>query len=254
MRMKSEDRILAAYLDDEQHCIDTLKWELERHCPEVSLIASWTDPEAMMEDIKSLDIDLLFLDIHLQSTNGIEFLKQISPVGFNVVFVTAFDNYAIQAFELNAQNYLLKPIVGHKLKTAIQYIRSESQPKLDATTFQQLKEDLKHDINKTKKIPFAMQTGIEFIDPQSITYVEGDNNYSKIYLEDKSKLMVSKTLRHIEDLVSDYAFLRIHKSYLINLAYIKSYHKNDGGYVQLIDGTTLRVSRAKRAVLNDLFK
>jgi len=249
-----EDQITAACLDDEQHCIDTLKWELERHCPEVKLVFSVTDPEDFHKNYKEHQIDVLFLDIHLKSTNGIEFLKSINPVDFKVIFVTAFDNYAVQAFELHAQNYLLKPISGIKLKTAIQKLKEDLSQGIDHKILNKITSDLKQEIRKVKKVPFPVHSGIEFIDPMQIMYVQGDSNYSKVFLNGEKKLLVSKTLSHIENLLKDFSFLRIHKSYLINLGYIKRYSKIDGGYVELIDGTKLAVSRTKKVVLNELFK
>jgi two-component system LytT family response regulator len=249
-----EDRIIAACLDDEQHCIDTLKWELERHCPEIDLIFAANDPEDFTKQLKEQQIDLLFLDIHLKSTNGIDFLKSISPTDFKVIFVTAFDNYAVQAFELHAQNYLLKPIAGSKLKAAIQKVKENLNNGIDHLKLKEIATELKQEIRNIKKIPFAIQSGIEFIDPMQIMYVEGDSNYSKLHFQDETKLMVSKTLSHIENTLQEYSFLRIHKSYLINLSYIKRYNKVDGGYVELINGKQLSVSRSKRIILNELFK
>ena len=121
--MSSGHKTLKAIaVDDEQHCIDTLLWELKRHCPEVEICRTFSDPEQAYEELKEAEIDVLFLDIHLQSTSGIELLERLMPVDYHVIFITAYDEYALKAFDLAATHYLLKPVNGKKLKAAIKRI------------------------------------------------------------------------------------------------------------------------------------
>ena len=244
----------AIAVDDEQHCIDTLLWELGRNCPNIEIVSTYKNADEAYEALKGADIDVLFLDIHLKSTSGIELLNRLLPVDYHVVFVTAYDEYAIQAFDLEATHYLLKPINGKKLKKAIERIEKLRDGTLDQQTMDRLLSSIRSEIGGITRIPFSVQSGVEFIDPSDIMYVEGDNNYSILYLNGSKKLIVSKTLSHTEDVLKDHSFLRIHKSYLINLKYLKRYVKNDGGYVELDDGLNLPVSRLKRTLLNELFK
>jgi two-component system LytT family response regulator len=253
MIKSSVTKLKAIAVDDEQHCLDTLLWEVSRHCPEVEIIAQYKDPEEAFLALKEADISILFLDIHLQSTSGIELLQRLMPVEYHVIFVTAYDEYALQAFDMAATHYLLKPINGKKLRCAIDRI-IENSPMLSQEKIERLISSLKKELNRFNKVPFPVQTGVEFIDPDSIEYVEGDNNYSILHFVDKSKLVVSKTLSHTETVLEEYSFLRIHKSYLINLRYIKKYHKTDGGFVEMEGGKQLAVSKTKKLILKELFK
>lgn len=240
-------------MDDEQHCIDTLLWELDRHCPEVEVKHTFNDPEKAFNALKDADIDILFLDIHLQSTSGIELLERLMPVDYHVIFVTAYDEYALKAFDLAATHYLLKPVNGKRLKTAINRI-DVSQPLMSKDMMDNLLDSLRKEIRGSKKVAFSVQSGVEFLDPEDIIYVEGDNNYSILHLDNNKKLVVSKTLSYTEELLTGHSFIRIHKSYLINLSHLSRYHKNDGGYVEMGNGAKLSVSRTRRMVLNELFK
>lgn len=246
-------KLKAIAVDDEQHCLNTLVWELNRHCPEVELIAQYKDPEEAFVALKKADISILFLDIHLQSTSGIELLERLLPVDYHVIFVTAYDEYALKAFDMDATHYLLKPINGKKLRSALDRIINSPSIQ-NKEKIESLIVSLKKELNRFHKVPFPVQSGIEFIDPDSIIYVEGDNNYSILHFIDKSKLVVSKTLSHTEKVLEDFSFLRIHKSSLINLKFIKKYSKSDGGYVEMENGKQLPVGKTKRLVLKELFK
>lgn len=244
----------AIAVDDELHCLETLLWELERNCPEVEVVGQFQDAEQAYEALKKADIDILFLDINLQSTSGIELLNRLMPVDYHVVFITAYDEYAIQAFDLAATHYLLKPVNGKKLKSAIDRIKDIYTSGMDQDAIEHLMESIRMEMGSIRKVPFSVQSGVEFICPDDIIYVEGENNYSVLHLSDHKKLVVSKTLGHTEEVLNAYSFIRIHKSYLINLKYIKRYIKTDGGYVELENGTKLSVSRMRKLALNDLFK
>jgi two-component system LytT family response regulator len=253
MNPLSNGKMKAIAVDDEQHCLDTLLWELGRHCPEVEVIAKYKDPEKAYAALKDADIQILFLDIHLQSTSGIELLQRLMPVDYHVIFVTAYDEYALQAFDMAATHYLLKPINGKKLRSALDRIIS-SPPIPSHEKIESLIASLKKELNKFNKVPFPVQSGVEFIDPDSIVYVEGDNNYSILHFRDNTKLVISKTLSHTEKVLEEFSFLRIHKSSLINLKYIKKYHKSDGGFVEMDGGKQLPVGKTKRLFLKELFK
>ena len=253
MTSTTKEKLKAIAVDDEQHCLDTLAWEVSRHCPEVEIIGQYKKPEEAYEALKNADISILFLDIHLQSTSGIELLKRLMPVDYHVVFITAYDEYAIQAFDLAATHYLLKPVNGKKLRSAIDRI-VESPPMGIQDNMETLIDSLKFEFSKFNKVPFNVQSGVEFVNPDTITYVQGDNNYSIIHFKDGSRLIVSKTLGLTEKMLEPYSFLRIHKSFLINLKYIKKYHLADGGFVEMDDGKQLSVGKTKRVILRELFK
>ena len=251
--MMLNPKLKAIAVDDEQHCLDTLVWELSRNCPEVEIIHQINNEEQAKEAILTSDFDILFMDIHLQSMSGIELVRSLQPLDCQVIFVTAYDQYAIEAFEVDAVHYLLKPINSKKLRSAIDRIIEKKQES-DKITIERIVKALSDTNLHQKRIPFNVQSGIEFIMPDDIIYIAGENNYSVLHFTSGKKLMVSKTLSTVEKMLLDYTFLRVHKSYLLNLKHIVRYVKTDGGYIEVQGGDQLSVSRTKRATINELFK
>jgi two-component system LytT family response regulator len=247
-----ENLIKAVAIDDESYSLDTLKWELNRNCKEVELLATFEEGNELLNYLSEHAIDLLFLDINLGSTTGIDLLEKMMPVDFQVIFVTAYDEYAIKAFDLQACHYLLKPINSQKLKDAVDRVHAnmESNYKNQLTN---LISSMNHLSSNKNRIPIPIQNGVEFIMPDDIIHIEGDNNYSHIHLEGGRKLLISKTLKYMEDLVKDYPLLRIHKSHIVNSQKIAKYMKTDGGFVVMNNGERIPVSRANHNVLNQLF-
>lgn len=251
--MMSNTKLKAIAVDDEQHCLDTLVWELSRNCPEVEIIHQINNEDEAKATILSTDIDILFMDIHLQSTSGVELVRSLQPLDCQVIFVTAYDQYAIEAFEVAAVHYLLKPINTKKLRSAIDRIIEKKQES-DKLTIERIVKALSDTQLHQQRIPFSVQSGIEFILPDDIIYVAGENNYSMLHFTSGKKLMVSKTLSTVEKMLLNHTFLRIHKSYLLNLKHIVRYVKADGGYIEVQGGDQLSVSRTKRATINQLFQ
>lgn len=247
-----KDPLRAIAVDDENHCLTTLEFELGRSCPDVQLIKKIQDSEEAYEVLRTEEFDLLFLDIHLQATSGIELLERLMPVDFDVIFVTAYDEYAIKAFDLSAMHYLLKPVNRNKLRSAVDKV-IEKRKKIDKFQYEQMLKALRDDLSQSKKVGIPVQDGIEFIDPSELLYIKADSNYSTFYFKDGRKLIVSKTLKTIEESYLSSGFVRIHKSHLVNVSELSKYIKNDGGYVVLSNGERLSVSRNKRQILNDLF-
>jgi len=247
-------KIRAIAVDDEQHCLDTLSFELERFCPEVELFETIKDASKAFDILNKTDADLVFLDINLQSTNGIDLLERLMPVDFDVIFATAYDEYAIQAFDLSAMHYLLKPINGKKLKQAIQRIHQKREAENDSMPFQEMLSVVKNELNKANKVALPVQDGVEFIDPRKILYIIGDSNYSSLFFLDGKKILVSKTLKYLEEEILPSHFIRIHKSHIININELSKYVKTDGGYVIMSNNEKLAVSRHRKKVMNELFR
>ncbi|NNF36747.1 MAG: response regulator transcription factor [Saprospiraceae bacterium] len=246
-------KLKAIAVDDEQHCLDTLVWELSRSCPEVEVVCQITEEDEARERIPQEDIDILFMDIHLQASNGVNLVKELQPLDCAVIFITAYDQYAIEAFEVAAVHYLLKPINSEMLRSAIDRI-IEKRNENERVTIDRIMTALKETKFRKQRIPFSVQSGIEFVVLDDIIYVSGENNYSLIHFVDGKKLMVSKTLSTVEKMLSDHTFLRIHKSYILNLQHIVRYVKAEGGYIEVVGGTQLSVSRSRRAAVNELFR
>ncbi len=249
----AEYKLKAIAVDDEQHCLDTLIWELSRSCPEVEVIHQIKNEAEVRDLIPKSDIDVLFMDIHLKASSGVELVKELQPLDCQVVFVTAYDEYALEAFEVAAVHYLLKPINATKLRAAIDRI-IEKRKESDKTTIDKIIKALSESQLNHQRIPFNVHSGIEFVVPDEIVYVSGENNYSVLHFTNGKKLMISKTLSAVEEVVSNHTFLRIHKSYLLNLRHMVRYVKSDGGYIEVVGGDQLAVSRTKRATINELFQ
>ncbi|WP_235299461.1 LytR/AlgR family response regulator transcription factor [Portibacter marinus] len=248
-----ESKLTAIAVDDEEHCLETLRWELERSCPQVDLVATASDELEARRLIKRNHFDLLFMDIHLQSASGIEMVKELQPLDGDVIFVTAYDQYALQAFEAEATNYLLKPISRDQLRRTIERIELQRQRQAKASAEMIVNAMSKLSINK-RRIPINVHASIEFVDPSEIVYVKGDSNYSTLYFTSGEKLIVSKTLGTVEELLADYAFYRTHKSYLANLQHVIRYVKTNGGYLEMKGGHNVAVSRAKKTNIQEIFK
>ena len=250
----SDTALKAIAIDDEQHCLETLKYELDRHCSGVvELIDEITDPEIAKTKLKNTDIDLLFLDVNLQSTTGIRLLEELLPVSFEVIFVTAYDEFALKAFELSAAHYLMKPVNGKKLKDAVEKVRKIRNNEISGAELAVLIKKVHQELRKADKIALNVQDGIEFIDPREIIFIEGDSNYSTIVLEDGRKIVVSRTLKSLEENTLPSSFLRIHKSYIVNISKMKKYVKTDGGHILMTNDKKLPISRNRKHILNEIF-
>ena len=247
-------KIKAILIDDEPHALNTLKYELNRHCSEIDVIAEFQDHVKAEQFMSMNEFDVLFLDINLMGISGIDFLESLLPVEFHVIFVTAYDEYAIKAFDLSAIHYLMKPVNGQKLRVAVDKLIEAQKKGMNNKDFERLAENLRREINRANKIPISVFEGIEFIDPQEIIFIKGEGNYSTFYMEGNKSLVLSKTLKYIEEQFLDSSFLRIHKSYIINISKLKRFNRTDGGTVELEENHSIPVSRMKKQLLSELFR
>jgi len=238
--------IKAIIIDDERHCINRLENILTEHYSnEVELTGSFEAVEEGLEAIKKLKPQLVFLDVEIHDKTGFDLLKQIPEIDFEVIFTTAYDKYAVQAFKFSAIDYLLKPVDADELQQAldklkVKFSRNEMSQKLDAL-FHNLKN-----IKGSKKICVPVLTGLIFVNVDDIVRCESNVNYTTLFTKDKQKILVAKTLKEFEELLGDYNFFRVHNSHLINLDYIKSYNKGKGGTVSMTDGSEIEVSTRRK--------
>jgi len=239
--------IKAIIIDDEQHCINRLENILTEHCSnEVELAGSFESVAEGLEAIKKLKPQLIFLDVEIHDKTGFDLLKQIPDIDFEVIFTTAYDKYAVQAFKFSAIDYLLKPVDAEELlqaldKLKVKFSRNEMSQKLDA-----LFHNLKNIKGSSKKICVPVLTGLIFINVDDIVRCESNVNYTTLFTKDKQKILVAKTLKEFEELLGEYNFFRVHNSHLINLNYIKSYNKGKGGTISLTDGSEIEVSTRRK--------
>jgi two-component system LytT family response regulator len=232
-------------LDDEARNVQLLAGMLQLHCPQLTIMASETDAKKGLTLIKELQPQLLFLDIEMPHMNGFETLKKLEPVNFEVIFVTAYGKYAVEAFEHHAAGYVTKPVNTEKLiaavNTAIKRIEEKS---INKNLFSLLEQTTKQPA--TDKIPLATGSGLLFVKIADIMYCESSGNYTHFYLQDEKKIVVSRQLGEYEKLLPDNSFIRIHDKYIINLAYIKEYIKGSGGEVKLENGKEIPVASRRK--------
>ncbi len=237
-------------VEDEQTSREILKSYLTKYCPTVKVVGEAENIDEAMILIRNNELDMVFLDVEMPYGSGFDLLEKLGNTNFEVVFVTAYNQYAIDALNKHASYYLLKPISIDELIKAVDYVTkikvSESQLQ-DTVLVPKL-----NPINQ--KITIPTQDGFEVLQMQDIMYCKADDNYTEIYLENNQKKLVSKTLKYFEDVLKENSFARIHKSFLVNVAYIASYKKGKGGTVYLSNGKELSVSASKKATLLSYFK
>lgn len=239
--------IKAVIIDDEQHCIDRLTTLLSKSCSDtVELLAGVKSVEEGLAAIKTYKPQLVFLDIEIGNKTGFDLLKQLPEINFEVIFTTAYDKYAVQAFKFSAIDYLLKPIDADELQAAIKRFNDRVSQKDIAGKFDALFHNLKNIQSSSKKICVPVLSGLVFIQTDDIIRCESSVNYTTLFLKDKQKLLVAKTLKEFEELLTGYNFYRVHNSHLINLAYIKMYNKGKGGTVTMTDGSEIEVSTRRK--------
>lgn len=237
--------IKALIIDDEQHCIDRIKRLLERNYADtIHPVAFAASVEQAIRAIEKYQPDLVFLDVQLQDGTGFDFLRACEKINFRIIFTTAYDRFAIQAIKFSAIGYLLKPVDEDDLKEALKKIKETT---VEHTSLMAgIIENNLHQPPKKKKLTIPTGNELLFINIEDIVRCHSDVNYTTIYKKDKQKIVVAKTLKEFEELLSEQNFFRIHNSELINLDFIKSYNKGKGGSVLLNDGTELEVSTRRK--------
>jgi two-component system LytT family response regulator len=238
----------AIIIDDEKHSREALARLLAKNCPEVEVIAQCSNTEDAENAITEYNPDLIFLDVEMPGSGGFDLLKKLKEINFEIIFVTGFSQYAVQAIRFSALDYILKPIVPGELVAAVQRagakaIKQQQREKIDL-----LLNNIQY-LNTDKKIALATLTGLVFVPIRMIIRCESDNTYTTFYLKDNTNILVSKSIGEFEELLMDYHFLRVHQSHLINLRYVKSYKKGEGGVVVMEDNSVVDVSRRRKEQL-----
>ena len=242
----------AIIIDDEDHCIESIRLLLEKHQPQVEVIAEITNPQRAVDFITSHQLDLVLLDIKMPVMTGFELIAKIRNIDFQVIFTTAYDEYAIQAFRVNATDYLLKPITAEDLSNAIERVENRIQHGFSPKHLHSLIKQMNHRLNAKEKIPLPTQHGVSFIKVDDIIRCEADGNYTKVICVD-DKYLVCKTLKDLETMLTEMDFHRVHHSHLISLKHINRYHRGKGGFVIMSNGDHVDVSRSRKSAFLDNF-
>jgi two-component system LytT family response regulator len=238
-------------IDDEPGNIVTLSELVKQYCPDVEIVQTAPDPLKGYDLIKEIEPQLVFLDIEMPYGNAFDLLDRLVPISFEVIFVTAFNDYAIKAFKYAALDYLLKPVNINELKEAVNKVNKRIKEKSINTRVNTLLNNLKPENAGIQKIALPTADGCHFEDINNIMYLQAEGSYTYIYLKTKEKVLVSKALKMFEDILPAAIFCRVHHSSLININYVKKYFKGRGGYVQMEDDTSIEISIRKK---NDFFE
>jgi two-component system, LytTR family, response regulator len=231
----------ACIVDDEASCIESLVAKIELFVPKIKVVKTFLLPQEAIKEIPKLDIDVIFLDIEMPHLNGISFAKKINLENTEIIYTTAYQKYAIDAFKVSAFDFLLKPIDRHELlKTA-----EKLQHKLNERN----KLKLSRLNARFNKITVNTSQGILFLAIKSIIYLKSENNYTTLYLTDQKPIVSSRPIFEYEQILIEFDFIRVHQSFLINIDQVISYQKGEGGMLTMSNNAQIEVSRRKKAEL-----
>ncbi|REG92845.1 LytR/AlgR family response regulator transcription factor [Algoriphagus antarcticus] len=245
--------IQAIVIDDEEKGRESLVYSIEKYCPEVEIIAVCRGPEEGIQMIESLKPSLVFLDIQMPVLSGFDVLSRLSPIDFEVIFVTSYDKYAIKAIRFSALDYLLKPIDVDELIQAVRRAKENSSNREESG---HRYESVLHNINRTQgkieRLAIPTLDGIDFFQVEEIIYLQASGSYTSIFLSGKRNQLVSKNLKDFEVMLINQGFCRVHNSYLINMKHVLKYIKGEGGYVILTDDHHVDISRRRKDIFLNL--
>lgn len=241
----SEQEIRVVIIEDEIASQQYLQQLLQQHFPGMQLLAVIDNVPEAIDAVKRLQPHIVFLDIEIKTGTGFDVLEALPGISFEVIFTTAFNQFAIDAFRFHAIDYLLKPLDEKRVLEAISYACKHINQKGGAEQIARLLQHL-HQPALTKRIGIHTVDGIEFVDPDDILFAEAKGNYTEIRLQTGTKYVISRKLKEMEQSLTEPVFFRIHYSYIVNARYVKKYFKGRGGYVTLKDDTVLPVSAARK--------
>jgi two-component system LytT family response regulator len=245
-------RIKSIIVDDEKHGRENLAGILKQHCPEVVVLGEVNSVENAISLVQIHEPDLVFLDIEMPKANGFQLLDYFKNFTFEVIFVTAYDNYAIKAIRFSAVDYILKPINYNDLKAAVSKVSQRIELKEENERIKQLFRNINHPGNV--RIGLPVTNGIEYVEVNKIIRCQGEGNYTHFYFEENKHLLVAKTLVEFEDLLKEHSFIRVHKTHLVNLQHVLAFVNTDGGVLQLSNGNRVSVSRRRKELVLEILK
>ena len=242
-------KLKTVIVDDEQDAVDFIDSIIGEYCASLEVVGKANNVIQGVAAINDKKPDLVFLDVEMPNGTGFDLLAQFPEKDFDVVFITAFNHYAIKAIKFSAVDYILKPININEFIDAVNRVvkkRSERSTQGNEN-LKILMENLRSSFPSRMAIPTA--DGMEYLNPKDIIRIEADRSYSWFFLTGNRKILVSKHLKEFQELLSDRYFFRSHNSHLVNLKYVKKYIRKEGGYIEMADGSLIPVSRNRK----DLF-
>ena len=250
--------ITALLIDDDSNLRTGMKGLLSLYAPDIQILGEADSVKAGISAIEYHQPNVIFLDIQLGDGTGFDILEQIvqknGSLSCHVVFITAHEQYAVKAFRFSALDYLLKPVDPEELRKVIDKIKKALAGNDNYAHIDLLLENIRKKVDKFKRIALSTSDGIHLFEVSDIIRCESQDNYTKFYIKDRKPILIAKTLKEYEDLLSEQGFERIHQSHLINLSYLRSYIKKDGGYAVMADNSHLPISQRKKGRLQELLR
>jgi two-component system LytT family response regulator len=234
----------AIIIDDEPYCCEALAILLE-DLPEVQVVATCFSAADGLIAIQKHTPEIVFLDVEMPRMNGFEMLEQLPSINFEIIFTTSYDQYALKAIRFSALDYLLKPVDDEELKQAVQKLVRRSQKPIQQQ-LELLLQKIHQPAIPVTKIALPTMEGLEMVSINSIISCESDSNYTTVFFKNKRKIVISRTLKEMEELLEDYSIIRVHRCYLINLNEVEKYIKGEGGYLIMSDGSNIDVSKGRK--------
>jgi two-component system, LytTR family, response regulator len=241
-----EQIIPCIIVDDNESNLTNLQILIANYCPNLQILATATTVEQAISAITKLKPVLLFLDVEIQNKTAFDLLEQLENRNFNVIFVTAFDKYAIKAFRFSAIDYLLKPIVIEELECAVKKVQEKLNEANPYKELENLMSNLKKEKRGNRRIGLPLNGAVAFVPVSDILRCLGESSYTTFFIKDGTKMVVSKTLKEYDELLKEYDFMRVNKSNLINMNYVKSFVKTADAYIVMDDGSSIPVSNLKK--------
>ncbi len=253
--MLQESMFTTLIIEDEEKQQQLLTDLLQESFPQYQLAGVCSCLEDGIEKIYAHQPQLVFLDVEIPPHNCFDLLDRIGRINFEIIFTTSYEKYAIRAFRVSAVDYLLKPFGKEELEAALEKFEQRMIQKNSLQHFETLLHNMRTDAGGQVKIALPTLTGFNFVFVKDIIRCEADNAYTTFHFADKSRQVVTRSIKECEELLSEYDFFRVHNSHLINLKQLKEYLKGEGGYVKMMDGSAVEVSRLRKAAfLNKLHK
>ncbi len=236
----------AVIIDDEQDSRDIIEGYLTRYCPDVEVLGFGKDVPTGVDAIRQHRPDIVFLDIEMPFGNAFDLLEQVEEIDFETIFVTAYDNYAIQAINRSAAFYLLKPVDIDELVEAVEKIKKEKEQADYVTHAKVLAENIRIAAKQEQKLMLPTLSGFDIIKAKEVVNCSAEDNLTRFFLLDGSEKLICRTLKYYEEVLEELGFCRVHRSHLVNLEHVASYTKGKGGYLTLTNGKMVEVSNSKK--------
>ncbi|MBD3582809.1 LytR/AlgR family response regulator transcription factor [Flavobacterium selenitireducens] len=249
--------IKAILIDDDHHLRTGLKALLERYTDDIAIIGEAESVKTGIEAVQKYKPQVIFLDIHLSDGTGFDMLEKLSDQGkikAHIVFITAHEQYAVKAFKFSALDFILKPVDFEELQHTIGKIKEVVNQNSSFEHIDLLLENIRKKVDNFKRIALSTSDGIHLFDVADIIRCEAKVNYTQFYIKNHKPVLISRTLKEYEEILSEHGFERVHQSHLINLSYLKSYIRSDGGYVIMSDNTTIPIAQSKKEKLQELIR